>query len=93
MIIYIPLLSSLTESQSAFFGFDISEGWYKINNDIFGKVFFAEELEPEDAIHEKHSTNDDIVIEEKELYDQYREIKNINDVTSFYNKILDYMEA
>lgn len=93
MIIYISLLSTLDKKQSAFFGYDISEGWYKVNNDMFGKIYFAEELDPPDVVHEKHSTNTDIVIEEAELYEQYNKINSISDAINFYNKILDYMEA
>lgn len=93
MMIYIPLLSTLSREQSAFFGYDISDGWYKINNDMFGKIYFTEELDPPEVIHEKYSTDEDIVIEEEELYEQYRKINNINEIVQFYNKILDYMEA
>lgn len=84
MKIYVDKLRNLPVEISSFFGYDISDGWIKVDNDVFGRVLL-------DGAQDERSSLDanpeDIIIEEEDLAELKYEFENITDVLKFADRI------
>lgn len=87
MKLFIPLLK-FNDNTSLFFGYNSSKGWLEHRTSaLFDKIFVLDELAFCDEVRAYYSQETDLVLEELDLIERYRQLTCIEDAVALIDEI------